>query len=145
MGMFACSQDQREMFEYLPTISFKAGLSKYALFIIGFFCELERLNGKKTLKNLVAILYYCFHWLVGFSIAVLCCTLQLILILIACLNISFARNIQDNSFSGIIPKHWPIYWIINLISYSPYKHEPRPAKSFSISTPKLYASAFSIK
>ena len=61
MGMFACSQDQREMFEYLPTVSIKAGLSKYALFIIGFFCELERLNGKKTLKNLVAILYYCFH------------------------------------------------------------------------------------
>ena len=78
-------------------------------FIIGLFCELDRLNGKKTLKNLFAIFYYYFHWLVGFSIAVLCCTLQLILILIACLNISYARNIRDNSFSGIIPKHWPIY------------------------------------
>ena len=61
MGMFACTQDQREMFEYLPTVSFKAGVSKYALFIIGLLCELDRLNGKKTLKNLVAILYYCFH------------------------------------------------------------------------------------
>ena len=61
MGMFACTQDQWEMFEYLHTVSFKAGVSKYALFIIGLFCELDRLNGKKTLKNLVAILYYCFH------------------------------------------------------------------------------------
>ena len=114
-------------------------------FIIGLFCELDRLNGKKTLKNLFAIFYYYFHWLVGFSIAVLCCTLQLILILIACLNISYAKNIRDNSFSGIIPKHWPIYQIISLVSYSPYKHEPCPAKSVSISTPKLYTSAFSIK
>ena len=59
--MFACTQDQREMFKYLPIVSFRAGVSKYALFIIGLFCELDRLNGKKTLKNLVAILYYCFH------------------------------------------------------------------------------------
>ena len=58
MGMFACIQDQRETFEYLPTVSSKAGVSKYALFIIGLFCELDRLNGKKTLKNLIAILYY---------------------------------------------------------------------------------------
>ena len=61
MGTFACTQDQREVFEYLPTVSFKAGVSKYALFIVGLFCELDMLNGKKTLKNLVAILYYCFH------------------------------------------------------------------------------------
>ena len=50
MGMFACIQDQREIFEYLPTISSTAGVSKYALFIIGLFVSWTGLMVKRHSK-----------------------------------------------------------------------------------------------